>query len=88
MAITETSALFNTTLGGATELAIKQDWWRQVFAPDIERDFPRLRMINWFEWRKAESEVGGAVIDWRSTSTPEVSAAFRADLPGWLRFAR
>jgi hypothetical protein len=44
-------------------------------------------MINWFEWRKSESEVGGAVVDWRATSNAAVTKAFTSDLPGWLLFA-
>jgi len=88
MAITETSALYNTTSSGDAEFDIKQGWWRQVFAPEVPRDFPGIKMINWFEWRKAESEVGGAIIDWRATSTPELTLAFRSELPSWLLFAR
>jgi hypothetical protein len=45
-------------------------------------------MINWFEWRKSETEVGGATIDWRATSTPELTQAFRTALPDWLVFAK
>lgn len=87
MAITETAALYNTTTTGDAELALKQAWWRQVFAPEIPRDFPQIKMINWFEWRKSESEVGGAVVDWRATSNAAVTKAFTSDLPGWLLFA-
>jgi hypothetical protein len=87
MAITETSALFNTAQSGADEFAIKQDWWRQVFAPDVQRDYSQIKMINWFEWRKSESEVGGATVDWRATSTAALTQAFTNDLPDWLLFA-
>jgi glycosyl hydrolase family 26 len=87
MAITETAALYNTTLSGDTERTIKQSWWRQVFAPEVARDFSRIKMINWFEWRKSESEVGGAVVDWRATSNPQLTRAFTDELPDWLLFA-
>ena len=43
-------------------------------------------MINWFEWDKQESEVGGRV-DWTVTGTEEVRAAYRAGLPSWGRWA-
>ena len=46
---------------------------------------PLLKMINWFEWRKHESEVDG-VVDWTATRDPAVATAFEADLPGWLRY--
>ncbi len=81
LAMPETSALFNTAAQGAPELEIKQLWWRQVFTEGTLERFPRLRMINWFEWRKQESEVGGAVVDWRLTSDPEIVSAFLSDLP-------
>lgn len=81
LAIVETAALYNTTETGAEELALKQAWWQQVFAPEVFDRFPRLRMINWFEWNKAESEIGGDRIDWTVTLDPEIRAAFVADLP-------
>ena len=87
LAVTETAALYNTTLTDDAELEIKQSWWNQVFAAEVATDYPQIKMINWFEWRKAESEVGGATIDWRATSTATLAAAFRDALPEWLRFA-
>lgn len=88
LAIVETAALYNTTESGPAELAIKQAWWRQVFAPEVFERFPRLRMINWFEWNKAESEIGGDTIDWTITRDPDILAAFVGDLPrDRLRFA-
>lgn len=88
LAIVETAALFNTTEGGADELALKQAWWQQVFAAEVFDRFPRLRMINWFEWNKAESEIGGDRINWTVTQDSEMLAAFVADLPrDRLRFA-
>ena len=88
LAIVETAALFNTTESGPDELALKQAWWQQVFAPEVFDRFPRLHMINWFEWNKPESEIGGDQIDWTVTQDPEILAAFVADLPhDHLRFA-
>lgn len=84
VAVTETGALYVPGAGGADELAIKQAWWRQVFAADHAEDLPWVKMVNWFEWRKDEPEVGGEV-DWRATDGA-VGEAFRSDLPEWLRF--
>ncbi|HUZ03454.1 MAG TPA: hypothetical protein VMU89_24175 [Thermomicrobiaceae bacterium] len=81
MAIVETAALYNPSVGGDDELAIKQAWWRQVFAPEIATRFPSIKLINWFEWRKPESEIGGTTIDWTVTLTPRIREAFRADFP-------
>jgi len=85
VAVTETAALYAPGRGGAGELAIKQAWWRQVFAADHARRLPWVRMVNWFEWRKQEPEVGG-IVDWTSTHGV-VGRALRGDLPTWLRFA-
>jgi hypothetical protein len=43
-------------------------------------------MVNWFEWDKQETEIG-ARVDWTVTADPAVRAAYRADLPGWARWA-
>ena len=80
MAITETAALYNPSVGGPSELAIKQAWWRQVFSTNTFSGFPRIKMINWFEWRKFESETG-CIIDWTVTSNPELAGAFVSELP-------
>jgi hypothetical protein len=86
VAIPETAALFVPSAGAGNELEIKQAWWRQLFDPQIPKDYPQLKMINWFEWNKQEVEVKAAV-DWRSVGTPGIAEAYIADLPGWFRFA-
>ena len=85
VAITETAALYVPgAVGGATELAVKRAWWRQVLAPSVHRDLPLVKMVNWFEWVKPEPEVGTEV-DWSVTGRRVVRTAFRRDLPSWLR---
>ena len=86
MAITETAALFVPGRSGVAEDTLKRDWWRQVFDPALPRRFPRLRMINWFEWDKQEREVG-ARVDWTVTRSPQLVAGFRRDLRAGLRDA-
>jgi hypothetical protein len=81
MAIPETSAFYNTTVSGDSELDIKRDWWRQVYSSAVLDQFPAIKMINWFEWRKPEAEAKGAIVDWTLTSDPAQAAEFRADLP-------
>jgi glycosyl hydrolase family 26 len=81
LAIPETAAFYNTTVGGDSELQVKQAWWHQVFSPVLLQRFPYLKMINWFEWRKPEAEVQDAIVDWSATLDPIVRAAFLADLP-------
>ena len=55
-------------------------------APPIHVEFPGIAMLNWFEWRKDEPEVGG-IVDWRLTSDPELARALLAEAAGgWLRF--
>ena len=81
MAVPETSAFYNTTVSGDAEQDIKRLWWRQVFSAEVAERFPAIKMVNWFEWRKAESEVGGAVVDWTFTSNPDTVRLFLDDLP-------
>lgn len=75
MAIPETAALFNTSADGV-EADIKAAWWEQVFSEDTGRALPGLRMVNWFEWRKSETEIGGAVVDWRASASRGLAAEF------------
>lgn len=84
VAITETAAFYAPANKGAPELAIKQAWWQQVFSDDLHRDFPMVKMINWFEWKKFEPEVATEV-DWRALG-PATATEFTADLPSWLVF--
>lgn len=81
LAIPETAAMYNTsTTEGDSELDIKRGWWRQVFSAEVARRFPMLKMINWFEWRKPESEVRNAIVDWTATRDPSIRQAFVSDL--------
>ncbi len=86
LAVTETAAFHAPGGSGAGEMAVKQAWWGQVFDDDHVATMPWLKMINWFDWRKHEPETD-AVVDWTVTRSPDVAAAFRADLPDWLHFA-
>jgi hypothetical protein len=82
VAIAETAALYNTAAAaGPGELAIKQAWWRQVFDRAMLQAYPGIRMINWFEHLKPESEVGGADVDWRVLGSDAIGDPFRAELP-------
>jgi hypothetical protein len=85
VAVPETAALFTPNAAGEGELAIKQAWWSQVFDPATAAQFPQLKMINWFEWDREETEVG-ARVDWTVNKTPAIREAFKAALPDWLRY--
>jgi Glycosyl hydrolase family 26 len=77
LAIVETAALFRPGGGGAAASAIKTAWLTQVFSADTRSRFPLVRMVNWFDWRKFETEVN-AVVDWRITADPALRASFLA----------
>lgn len=81
LAIVETAAFFQPGAGGHDELEIKQAWWRQVLGGETLRQYPGIRMVNWFEWRKEEVEVGNAIVDWTVTMDERIVDAFRRDLP-------
>ncbi|MDD5017078.1 MAG: glycosyl hydrolase [Eubacteriales bacterium] len=88
MAITETAAFNNTETEGESELAIKQAWWNQTYnisgdtdqALDISIHFPKIKMINWFDIEKNESEAKNNLIDWRISGNSIIRAAFTHDL--------
>jgi hypothetical protein len=87
VAIAETGALRATGSVGSDDLSVKQAWWRQVFSMEAHEQFPMLKMINWFEWNKDETEVGG-LVDWRALGSTTTRSAFVADLPTWLAYGR
>jgi hypothetical protein len=87
MAIPETAAFYRPSAAdGARELAVKRAWWRQVFSAETLARFPRLRLVDWFDWRKFETEVDD-VVDWRVSADPSIVATFLRDLPAGFRFA-
>ena len=89
LAIIETAILYDPSgpASGPSERDLKSAWFSQVFSASTPKDFPRIAMINWFEWRKPEPEVG-RVIDWRLASDPTLARSLLAGVPGgWLRFA-
>jgi hypothetical protein len=86
VAVTETAALYVPGAGGADELAVKRAWWRQAFAASHDTSLPYLKMINWFEWDKYETEVR-AKVSWTATRSARTLPRFQGDLPGWLHFA-
>lgn len=81
LAIPETAAFYDPARSSPGEVIVKLSWWRQVLDPALLSAYPGIKMINWFEWDKKESEVGGVVIDWRVLGSPEVAEQFRTDLP-------
>lgn len=85
VAIAETAALVNTSGDKSKALTIKRSWWEQVFSDEVRARFPRLKMINWFEWDKYETEIK-AHVDWTATKDPAVREAFASSLPTWLSY--
>ncbi|MFL5679290.1 MAG: glycoside hydrolase family 26 protein [Chloroflexota bacterium] len=77
LAIIETAALYRPAGKGATASAIKLAWLGQVISPATLARFPRLRLVNWFEWKKNEAEVHD-IVDWRISADPKLRAAFLA----------
>ena len=70
---------------GPTEADLKTAWFHEVSGPSTRTAFPRIRMVNWFEWRKKESEVG-RVVDWRLGSDLTLARSLLDAVPGWLIF--
>lgn len=86
MAISETAALYNEKQAGigASDIAIETNWIDQVFNPAVRAQFPKLGMVNWFEWKKNE-EYG--YVDWRATAQPQILAALVAALSSGYIFS-
>ncbi len=66
---------------------MKGAWFRQVFSEATRERSHAIGMINWFEWRKDEPEVG-TVIDWRLGADPTLAETLLSDVPtDWLIYA-
>jgi hypothetical protein len=87
MAVIETAALYDPSGRGPSEDEVKRAWFEQVFSASTREDFPRIGMINWFEWEKLEPEVD-ATIDWRLSADPALGRSLLEGVPAdWLHFA-
>jgi hypothetical protein len=86
IAITETAAFYRSDMAGSPADEIKATWWGQVFTPSLASEYSQIKMINWFEWNKYETEVK-ATVDWTVTRNADILTKFRAAMPGYLRYA-
>jgi hypothetical protein len=51
-------------------------------AVDISQSFPMIKMVNWFDMEVTESDISGALVDWRVTEcASDITQAFL----GWLQ---
>lgn len=51
-------------------------------AVDISQSFPMIKMVNWFDMEVTESDISGALVDWRVTGcASSITQAFL----GWLQ---
>lgn len=66
-------AEFGCTEQGAPAGSSKAQWIMQTYLHDIPRQFPRIRLVNWFD--RDKSKQGEA--DWRFNSSPSSLAAYR-----------
>ncbi|MBF4583839.1 OpgC domain-containing protein [Curtobacterium sp. VKM Ac-2865] len=80
----DTGALYDHSLRGADELAVKQGWWNQVFT--AVQDRPYVRGVTFVETNRREPEAGNRLADWRDTADRGVAASFRRDLLATDRF--
>ncbi len=86
IAITETAAFYRFDMWGAPAEEIKVNWWGQVFTANLASQYSQIKMINWFEWNKYETEVK-ATVDWTVTRDADTLTKFRDAMPGYLLYA-
>lgn len=79
MMLPETSSPYipAVSTGLATELQIKQDWWRQIFSQEVLTKFPLLKLVLWFEEIKSD---GAEIRDWRIGANKPTLDAFIKDM--------
>jgi hypothetical protein len=68
--------------GDATELEVKQAWWKQVFTPATLDKYPLMKILMWFDVAKDEIERAATVYrDFQMTWKSDIAHAFLNDLP-------
>ena len=75
----ETAAFYSPSAGGPGELAVKQNWWRQVFAAVADPRYATLKAVLWQDTTATRAVVGGTFVDWSVTLGDSTRAAFAAD---------
>jgi hypothetical protein len=60
----------------ASNLAIKRNWWMQLFSEASIQKFPNFKLAIWFDEIKSD---GAEIRDWAITSDPEVIKGFSTD---------
>jgi hypothetical protein len=76
----ETAAFFSESAAGAPELAVKQEWWRQVFAASADGEYANLGVVLWRDTTATRAVVGEVSIDWGVTLGNQTVTALTEDL--------
>lgn len=74
----ETAAPYNPAVGGADEITVKRQWWRQLLG--VVDDDPRIGGAAWLEVSRVEPEVADVEVDWRVTADPRIARSLLRDL--------
>ena len=84
MLIAETGAAYHPNIpSGASELAIKQAWWRQSITSLTFLDqYPMVKLFCMFEFSKLEGDFGDDLRDFRVSHSSLVRDAFQKDFAG------
>lgn len=84
MLIAETGAAYHPNIpSGASELAIKQAWWRQsITSPTFLDQYPMVKLFCMFEFAKLEGDDGDDLRDFRVSHNSLVRDAFQKDFTG------
>ncbi|SOE52980.1 hypothetical protein SAMN06296378_0487 [Salinibacterium xinjiangense] len=76
----ETAAFYSASAAGGAELAVKQTWWRQVFAGSEDGMYDNLGVVLWRDTTSTRAVVGEVSIDWSGTLRTHIVDALSDDL--------
>ncbi len=62
----------------ATEVQVKQAWWKQIYSPSTFQRFPMLKAVIHFDELKTDGN--GVSRDWRILHNSNLVSAFKADM--------
>jgi hypothetical protein len=76
----ETAAYYTPSAGGASELSIKQSWWRQVFSTVSSPEYAQIEVVLWRDTTATRAVAGESVIDWSVSLNSAIAEPLVEDL--------
>jgi hypothetical protein len=76
----ESAAYYAPSVGGPSELSIKQAWWGQIFSAVSSPPYSQIGVVLWRDTTATRAVAGDSVIDWSVTLNSAIAEPLVDDL--------